>query len=142
MNTDEIINRLKITEYITSTNINQAIIDDAGITGENNVSSGEASSTLGTNLEATNTGEVAVGNYNQSNEDTVFSVGTGDDNQGKNSLEVTSNGDVFVEGVGGYDGTNPDSAMSLAETLNNGFLQDNDEVRINCGTSTTVINNI
>jgi len=49
---------------------------------------------------------------------TVHSVGiaTGSGNK-KNAFEIMQNGDIYVLGIGGYDGTNPDSASTLQEVL-------------------------
>ena len=61
----------------------------------------------GCNNEAVNDHEVAVGTYNKSNTDTQFSVGVGTANNARsNALEVMGNGDVYINGVGDYDGTN------------------------------------
>jgi hypothetical protein len=49
---------------------------------------------------------------------TIYSVGVGsDDSNRKNAIEVFDNGDVYINGVGGYDGTNPESSDSLQKSL-------------------------
>ncbi len=62
--------------------------------------------------------ETAFGRYNKSNVATLFSIGFGDsDSNRKNAFEIMKNGRLFVFGLGGYDGTNPDSALSVQDLL-------------------------
>ena len=74
----------------------------------------------------THDGEHAEGTYNASNECnndvvTISSVGIGTHNGNrKNAIEVMSNGDVYVYGVGGYWGKDPCSANSLQDSLGGG----------------------
>lgn len=71
-----------------------------------------------------NDSEHAEGSYNKSNtgtsddQKTIHSIGIGTsfDNQ-KNAVEVMTNGDVYIVGVGGYDGTNYSTAKSVQELL-------------------------
>lgn len=66
-----------------------------------------------------NEGEHAEGKWNKSTPGvTMFSIGcgTGAANR-KNAVEVDKDGKVFILGVGGYDGTNPDEADDLATVL-------------------------
>ena len=72
----------------------------------------------GGNNQATNTNEVALGNYNKSNSDTYFSVGIGTSDTRKNAVEVKQNGDVYITGIGGYNGTNPNTSKSVQEVIN------------------------
>jgi hypothetical protein len=54
-----------------------------------------------------NNSEHAEGKYNKSNSGTISSIGIGEsENSRKNAVEVMQNGDTFIHGVGGYDGTN------------------------------------
>ena len=65
---------------------------------------------------AYNNAEHAEGQYNVSNKastsfgnagNTAHSIGIGTaDNDRKNAFEIMQNGDVYVKGIGGYDGTN------------------------------------
>ena len=92
---------------------------------ESGVASGEGSHVegIGTNAEGdfshaagvftntTNEGEFACGNRNKSTKNvTVFSVGIGGQEQDKcdhlNAFEVNTDGDLYIKGTGGYDGTN------------------------------------
>ena len=43
-------------------------------------------------------------------------IGTSSTNR-KNAVEVMDDGRVFVHGIGGYDGTNPDTAKTLQEVI-------------------------
>lgn len=93
---------------------------------------GQKSNTAGIRTVATNDGESAFGRYNVSEDGTIFSIGCGEwDDQtlynnshnysrdesltgikaglnkyttSKNALMVTDDGDVFIKGIGGYDG--------------------------------------
>lgn len=81
---------------------------------------------LGNNCESNNRSEVSLGQYNRSrkksdnygDENTAFSIGIGTGNlEKKNAQEVMQNGDFYVYGIGGYDGTNPYDAKSLQEVI-------------------------
>ena len=68
----------------------------------------------GGSTRATNPCEHAEGQYNKSNtgidtsSQTLHSIGIGtSENDRKNAFEVMQNGDVYLYGAGGYDGTNP-----------------------------------
>lgn len=61
---------------------------------------------LGTGLITSN-GETATGRWNKSIPGNIFEVGSGSGPEDRrNSLEINSNGDVYLMGIGGYDGTN------------------------------------
>ena len=65
-------------------------------------------------------GEHAEGSFNLSNNGlTIHSVGIGSSNDDrKNAHEIMTNGDQFVYGLGGYDGTNSADAQTLQEVIN------------------------
>lgn len=87
--------------------------------------SGAGSHSEGIYTIANNTSEHAQGNYNKSNagstEDlkTIHSIGVGTREKRMNAQEVMRNGDHYVLGIGGYDGTNPESAQTLQEVITN-----------------------
>ena len=98
--------------------------------GNNN--DGVFSTINGYATETNNFGETAVGILNKSTLDpdtftspdvvtsskaTLFSVGNGSDNVRKNAFEIKANGDTYINGVGGYDGTNSEEATSIADEL-------------------------
>ena len=67
----------------------------------------------GSNTLARNTGEHACGTYNKSTQDvTLFSIGNGYEGQQgapdtrQNAFEVDLNSNVYIKGIGNYDGTN------------------------------------
>lgn len=67
----------------------------------------------GYNTVASNAAEHACGRYNKSDESittsiqTRFSIGIGTSNTArKNAIEAKANGDVYIHGVGGFDGQN------------------------------------
>ena len=87
---------------------------------------GVSSHTEGLSTITNNEAEHAEGKYNVSNagstnaEKTISSIGIGTDNEErKNAVEVMRNGDVYVLGVGDYDGTNISSASTLREVIEN-----------------------
>ena len=82
---------------------------------------GTGSHTEGTYTIAYNKGEHAEGIYNKSTENvTLHSVGIGTSvNDRKNAHEITNDGKHYIYGLGGYDGTNPDSSDDLATVLSN-----------------------
>lgn len=72
-----------------------------GATGDNSHAEGEGTQT-------TNSAEHAEGRYNKSNSGTRHSIGIGvSDSSRKNAVEAMDDGRVYVNGIGGYDGTNP-----------------------------------
>lgn len=67
---------------------------------------GNYSHTSGVFTNTKNEGEFACGTRNKSTEDvTMFSVGIGETSH-VNALEVNTDGDLYIKGTGGYDGTN------------------------------------
>lgn len=67
---------------------------------------GNYSHTSGVFTNTKNEGEFACGTRNKSTEDvTMFSVGIGETSH-VNALEVNIDGDLYIKGTGGYDGTN------------------------------------
>ena len=94
--------------------------------GFHTITSGNYSHTEGDHTIAQNTSEHAQGKYNKSNSytdndktiNTIHSTGIGtSNNDRKNAVEVMDNGDVYVIGIGGYDGTNPESAQTLQQVI-------------------------
>lgn len=104
--------------------------------GSNTDSSGNHSHTEGTHTITYNLSEHAEGHYNKSNKasgtygnagNTQHSVGIGTSaTDRKNAFEVMQNGDIYVIGLGGYNGINPTSAHTLQKLINNmGFVMMN-----------------
>ncbi len=95
--------------------------------GKKTFAQGNSSHAEGNYTEAKNESEHAQGQYNKSNKanatfgnagNTIHSVGIGTGtNDRKNAIEVMQNGDIYIIGIGGYDGTNPSSASSLQDIL-------------------------
>ena len=77
----------------------------------------------GFGTEAKNYSEHAEGSFNVSHEHptlpskrTVHSVGIGtSDTDRRNAMEIMKNGDVYVLGIGGYDGTNLETVKTVQE---------------------------
>ena len=94
--------------------------------GNDNTSSGDKGYALGEHNNLQYSG-IALGHYNKdytSNSDSeknLFVVGNGTaDNARSNSIEQKQDGTLFIKGVGGFDGTNSQSAStkSLQDVLN------------------------
>ena len=91
--------------------------EGAGTKAEGNCSHAE-----GYYTKATNEAEHAEGKYNKSNSSgttvTRHSIGIGTSvNDRKNAFEVMQNGDAYLYGAGGYDGTNPgDEGVKTVQT--------------------------
>lgn len=61
----------------------------------------------------------AEGQYNFDDSSAIHMVGIGtSDTDRRNAHEIKHNGDHYVYGVGGFDGTNSDTAQSLQEVIN------------------------
>jgi hypothetical protein len=78
------------------------------------------SHTEGYHTIANNMSEHAEGEYNKSNTGTISSIGIGINvNDRKNALEVMRTGDMYVYGIGDYDGTNSvvEDGSTKAKTL-------------------------
>ena len=63
----------------------------------NNRADGLHSHAEGIGTETTNDGEHASGKYNKSSANTLFSVGSGTEDNRKNAFEIINEGDVIVE---------------------------------------------
>lgn len=82
--------------------------------GYGSVSGGIASFAHGFGINTTLDYETALGMFNAEGPRTRFSVGIGTaDDDRKNALEVTTSGNTYLYGVGGYDGTNADTAVPV-----------------------------
>lgn len=84
---------------------------------------GDYSHTEGQQTYTSNTAEHACGKYNKSTSSvTQFSVGVGTSSTRKNALEINASGDVYVKGIGSYDGTNVTASgvQDLATVINSG----------------------
>ena len=67
-----------------------------GIQGQGGTAGGSNSFAIGNGTITSNLNEVALGKYNKSEDDTIFSVGIGTDNQNrKNAFEIRENGDIY-----------------------------------------------
>ena len=65
--------------------------------------SGNASAAIGLGVTANNPGEVALGKYNKTNPNQIFSVGNGtSSSQPNNAIEVYSTGEVRIPGLVGF----------------------------------------
>lgn len=89
---------------------------------------GDYSHTSGVFTNTTNEGEFACGTRNKSTEDvTMFSVGIGETDH-VNAFEVTKEGDLFIKGAGGYNGTNPNNSTSIQNLLSS--IEENSEITV------------
>ena len=73
---------------------------------------------FGNNNIAQNDSEIAVGSWNKSSENTKFTVGVGTGSTDrKNAFEVTSDGSVYINGIGDYVGNNASSTNSVKAVI-------------------------
>lgn len=89
---------------------------------------GTHSFSCGKHTTTTNAAEAAFGICNNSlskattsitNGGTLFSVGIGKTTERRNAIEILGNGNIYIYGLGGYDGSNPRASgvKSLQELL-------------------------
>lgn len=104
----------------------EATSENAHAEGNHTTANGNASHTEGYYTVANNNVEHAEGQYNVSNKasttfgnagNTIHSVGIGTSNARKNAFEIMQNGDAYLLGIGGYDGTNPSSAQTVQQVI-------------------------
>lgn len=95
------------------------------VEGEGNKALGDRSHASGYKTITNNPQEVALGKFNKSIKDenkskvTQFSIGIGtSEDDRKNAVEVKQNGDAYIYGIGGYDGTNPNESEDVASVIN------------------------
>lgn len=70
-----------------------------------------------------NDGEVAFGKYNVSSEDSILTVGIGDEENRKNALEIQKDGDIYILVDSDDDGT-PDERVNLQNIISTGGSAD------------------
>ena len=103
--------------------------DQCHAEGNRNYSNGTASHVEGGNNTTSNDYEHAEGRYNKSNTGTRHSVGIGtSSNNKKNAFEIMSDGKAYLYGIGGYDGTNPQSTNTLQQIIHYNLILDISEV--------------
>lgn len=95
--------------------------DYSNAEGNDTVANGPNSHVEGFQTRTFNSSEHAEGKWNKSNANTISSVGIGsahDDR--KNAFEIMQNGNAYLYGVGGYDGTNPFDATPINQLIGQG----------------------
>lgn len=86
--------------------------------GQGTLAKGRASHAEGMNTQALNDCEHAEGKFNVSHSNTISSIGVGSaSNDRKNAFEVTNNGDIYVKGLGSYDGTSISNVSTLQNVI-------------------------
>lgn len=110
-----------------------AIGDASHTEGSRTLAVGDYSHAEGFDTVAQNAYEHAQGAYNVSNKEsdtfgdknTIFSIGIGKSGLNRrNAIEVLQNGDVYIKGVGEYDGKTLSNSKSLQKILGSGDLGD------------------
>lgn len=110
---------------------------DSFTVGNHNTNTGYAATVLGANNVSTGRGSLATGEYNKDDSDAstsfipLFTIGNGTSTQRSNAFLVEKSGKVYINGIGGYDGTNAKnsatkdlvSALPTFEQLTNGNLK-------------------
>ena len=98
--------------------VNNALGNYSHAEGYQTKSIGAYSHAEGLNTIANNIGEHAEGTYNITHENTIHSIGIGDSNNRMNAFEVLNNGDIYITGIGGYDGTSINDVSTLQDIVN------------------------
>ena len=110
-----------ITDLISNSGTGKKTTEGGEIYNDiiNNKAMGENSHAEGTGTIVRNNSEHAEGKYNHSTVGkTISTVGIGSsDSDRKNAVEITNEGNMYVYGIGGYDGTNQNVSKSLSEIL-------------------------
>ena len=98
--------------------------------GDHTITDSSYSHAEGSYTKTINQYEHAQGRYNKSHKtnntfgnagNTLNTIGIGtSENNRKNAVEVMQNGDVYITGIGNYDGSNYIDASTLQEVINNG----------------------
>ena len=90
---------------------------------ESNSAIGRSSSVSGTCCIAYNQNEFACGQYNYSEHSdttskrTLFSIGIGTDKSRLDGVEMKLNGDLYIFGIGGYNGNNSSEAKTIQAVI-------------------------
>ena len=96
-----------------------ALNDHSHAEGFKTIALGVRSHAEGSYTITRNNAEHAEGKYNKSNTNTIHSVGIGSSSTNrKNAHEIMDDGKHYIYGIGGYDGTNPTTAKSVQEVIN------------------------
>ena len=83
---------------VKGTGENSTILKNSG-----SIAKGKDSIALGTGLVTENENEIALGKYNISSGDTVFSFGIGtSENDRKNAVEIKKDGNIYIWSEGKY----------------------------------------
>lgn len=100
---------------IRGTGENSAILKDSG-----SIAKGKNSLALGTGLIAENENEIALGKYNKSSGDTVFSFGIGtSESDRKNAIEIKKDGNIYIWSEGTHVCLNTSiGRVDVGETYN------------------------
>ena len=95
--------------------------------GYHSIASGKYAHAEGRYTTSQNNAEHACGNYNVSHKasstfgdsgNTSFSHGIGDSTTSRNSVEIMENGNMYMKGIGGYDGTSISGKQDVATIIN------------------------
>lgn len=97
---------------------NTADGNDAIAEGKGTLADGRYSHAEGLGTKAMSDSAHAQGQYNVGNDDTIDEVGIGSSNANRmNAEETKKTGAKFIKGIGGYDGTNADVALSIQQVM-------------------------
>ena len=124
-------------------NTSESKADYSHAEGGSTISDGVYSHTEGEGTVTNNIAEHAEGRFNKSHsykdgdlKDTIHSIGIGTSMSNRqNAVEVMQNGDVYINGVGEYDGVDIENANTLQEVI------ENKQDTLVSGTSIKTINN-
>lgn len=86
-----------------------------------------------TTNETTNPNEVALGKYNLSDYNTVFSIGIGEEGQRKNAISINKNGEIFI--ITDLTVSSVESLQSQLEASKTIFVNSYDEIELYLATN-------
>lgn len=114
----------KQQKYDISIMYGSAYGNNSHVEGELGAAIGKNAHVSGESCLAFNDNEFACGKYNESvvsnkaSERTIYSIGIGSgDKNRRNAIEVKENGQVYINGVGGYYGSNAQDGQSVADAI-------------------------
>ena len=95
---DGLKNAIEESMVVKGTGENSTVLKNS-----DSIAKGKNSIALGTNLVTENENEIALGKYNNSSSDTVFSFGIGtSDADRKNAIEIKKDGNIYIWSEGKY----------------------------------------
>ena len=102
--------------------------------GYENNANGKYSVAEGYQTQTNNDNEHAQGKYNVSHSNTIHSIGIGIDSSRENAVEVLNNGEVYITGIGNYEGTDTNDQDSNIKPIQEAVVQSDTVLKLWSGT--------